>query len=148
MPGETSPVNAPLSSKWTSCAPSPYGRRSLSMSVSIERRAVNGGQITTSTPSASSLSSRYESFWTAWMASRWVLCIFQFAATIGRRAISAPPGRRSRAARAPRALGGRDRVTRCLGRHRGRGDDVRRELEEDPALGRAGPRGLHVLEAV
>ena len=59
------------------------GSRSESINVWTERSAVNGGQITTSTRSASSRSSRYESFCTAWIASRCVLCIFQFAAIIG-----------------------------------------------------------------
>src|SRR5919106_2220446 len=53
------------------------------MSVWTERSAVNGGQITTSTRSASFRSKRYESFCTVWIASRCVLCIFQFAAMIG-----------------------------------------------------------------
>ena len=56
--GAISPVKAPFSSALTFWAPSPYGSLSESSSVSTERSAVNGGQITTSTFSASSLSRR------------------------------------------------------------------------------------------
>ena len=86
---ETSPVKAPFASECTFCAASTYERRSASSSVCTDRSAVNGGQMTTSTRSASSSSTRYESFWTAWIASRCVLCIFQLAAMIGRRAVPA-----------------------------------------------------------
>ena len=41
--GDTSPVNAPLSSQWQCCAPSANGRSSASMSVWMLRRSVNGG---------------------------------------------------------------------------------------------------------
>ena len=58
MVGATSPVNAPLSSKWQFWAPSPKGRRSPSITVCTERNAVNGGQITTSTRSLSAGSRR------------------------------------------------------------------------------------------
>jgi hypothetical protein len=58
MPGATSPVNAPLDSQCTFWAPSPNGSRSDWITVCTDRSAVNGGQITTSTRSVSSLLTR------------------------------------------------------------------------------------------
>ena len=55
---EISPVYAPFGSLCTSCAPSSKARRSEAITVWRERSAVNGGQITTSTCSASSLVTR------------------------------------------------------------------------------------------
>src|SRR6478735_4695236 len=67
--------------------------RSESIVVCTERRSVNGGQSTTSTASVSFLSSRYDSFWVNWMATKWSWCIFQFAAMIGLRSVMPGPSR-------------------------------------------------------
>src|SRR6478609_4783161 len=67
--------------------------RSESIVVCTERRSVNGGQSTTSTASVSFLSSRYESFWVNWIATKWSWCIFQFAAMIGLRSVMTRPSR-------------------------------------------------------
>src|SRR3954471_2037040 len=49
------------------------------------RMSVNGGWMQTSTAATSSLPTRYDSFCTVWIASKWLLCIFQLAEMIGRR---------------------------------------------------------------
>ncbi len=66
---EISPVYAPESCADRSCAPSPNGILSASMSVCTERRSVNGGNTATSTDPSS------------WPASLSVQCSFCTVAT-------------------------------------------------------------------
>ena len=56
--GDTSPVNAPVSSQWQCCAPSRNGSLSASMLVCTVRRSVNGGWTLTSTAAVASFGTR------------------------------------------------------------------------------------------
>src|SRR3954451_8523012 len=75
--GDTSPVNAPLSSQWQCWAPTANGSLSMSITVCTLRISVNGGWMLTSTLWRSSLVTKYASFCTVWMASKWLRFIFQ-----------------------------------------------------------------------
>src|SRR3954453_6767729 len=75
--GDTSPVNAPLSSQWQCWAPTANGSLSMSITVCTLRMSVNGGWMLTSTVWRSSLVTKYANFCTVWMASKGLRFIFQ-----------------------------------------------------------------------
>src|SRR5262245_35635263 len=81
MGGDTSPVNAPLSSQWQFCAPRPMAEPASASATTGS--AVKGGHTTTSTPRGRLSPSRSD--WASSRAWRAAPCIFQLPITSGTR---------------------------------------------------------------